>query len=68
MNHYFYRSYSQHLWKDYQRGDADSMENEQRSKNAQLFMRYELRNVIKEYSIQRFLTLLKVRMKGETIR
>ena len=68
INHYFYRSYSQHLWKDYQRGDADSMENEQRSKNAQLFMRYELRNVIKEYSIQRFLTLLKVRMKGETLR
>lgn len=67
INHYFYRSYSQHLEKDYQRGDVASLKNEQ-NRDVQLFMRYELRNTIREYSIQRFLILLKVKMKGEEIK
>lgn len=62
INHYWSRSREYYLYKDLQRGAVSSMKNEKIKKNPGRFEFHELNNSIHDYSIQRWLVLLKERI------
>ena len=59
INHYWSKSYEYYKYKDFQKGDADKIDNVQIRKHAGRFEWHELNNSIHDYSIQRWLVLLK---------
>lgn len=63
LNHYWSRSYEFYHYKDFIKGDATNAANEKARKSVARFERHELRNKTKDFSIQRWLVLLKLRMK-----
>lgn len=63
INHYYTRSYQQHIYKNTVRGDACSQGSwENRPASDEKFRLQESRNIEKEYTIQRFLVLLKLKI------
>ena len=62
LNHYWSRSYEFYKYKDFERGDADSVDNIETKKTAGRFELHELNNSTRDYSIQRWLVLLKKRL------
>lgn len=67
INHYWSKSYSWYQHKDLSRGDASSRHMENVRKYVGRFKLHELNNVDKDYSIQRFLCLLKIAVRNGTI-
>lgn len=66
INHYFSRSYDWYIYKDFKRGDVDSADNMELKKRKGRFEMHELNCSTRDYSIQRWLVLLKLRMgKGK---
>ena len=63
INHYYNRSYAQYIYKTQQRGDACSANSQKVREIQGTFERNEARNTTKDYTIQRFLLLLKLRMQ-----
>lgn len=59
INHYWSKSYDNYLYKDFVKGDVRSQNCENLKKISDRFKNHELRNAGKDYSIQRFLILLK---------
>ena len=59
LNHYWSRSFEFYRYKDYIKGDADSASNITIRTSAGRFEHHELNNYTKDYSIQRWLVLLK---------
>lgn len=59
INHYWSKSYEWYVYKDYHRGDASCSGMVENRKAKGRFELHELKNVSKDYSIQRFLVLLK---------
>lgn len=62
VNHYWSRSYEFYKYKDFSRGAVSSVANAERKKIPGRFEFHELNNKTHDYSIQRWLTLLKIRM------
>lgn len=62
INHYWSRSYEFYQYKDFVRGDADSEDNVKVRVSSGRFELHELNNSARDYSIQRWLVLLKKRM------
>ena len=63
---YFSRSYDWYIYKDFKRGDVDSADNMELKKRKGRFEMHELNCSTRDYSIQRWLVLLKLRMgKGK---
>lgn len=63
LNHYWSRSYSFYIYKDFLKGDADNKSNEIVRKVAGRFERIEISNIVKDFSIQRWLIFLKINCK-----
>ena len=59
LNHYYYRSYSQYLYKAFNRPDAISPASGEVRRKRGMFELHETRCIVKDFTIQRFLTLLK---------
>lgn len=59
VNHYWSRSYTFYNFKDFVRGSAASKQNDQIRKDKNRFEKSELRNITKDFSIQRWLIFLK---------
>lgn len=59
INHYFSKSYEWFIYKDFKRGDALSVDNEKIKAKSNRFKLHELNNTVRDYSIQRFIVLLK---------
>ncbi len=59
LNHYWSKSLSEYVYKDYVKGDVASKELEKRKTEGNRFLSHELNNSDKDYSIQRWLTPLK---------
>lgn len=64
LNHYIYRSYAQYLYKTFKRPDAISLACGELRKQKGLFEFFETHCTVHDYTIQRFLTLLKRCMKA----
>ncbi len=64
LNHYWSRSLEFYKFKDYVRGDATGPNNEKVRKTEGRFEKTELRNSTKDFSIQRWLVLLKAQLKN----
>lgn len=64
INHYFTRSYAQHIYKNFVRTDAQ-YSNVTERQNPKRFALFETRNSTRDYTIQRFLILLKLRMQSD---
>lgn len=64
LNHYYYRSYSQYLYKAFVRPDAMSPTSGEARRKKGIFELQETRCIVKDFTIQRFLTLLKRNMKN----
>ena len=62
LNHYFSRSYEWYLYKDMKRGSALSSKNAETRRNPARFRLHELNNFCHDYSIQRWLVMLKIKM------
>ena len=62
LNHYFSKSYEWYVYKDRKRGDAMAPENVAFRQREGRFEMHELNNFTRDSSIQRWLTLLKLRM------
>ena len=62
LNHYYYRSYSQYLYKAFKRPDAMSPASGEVRRKEGVFELQETRCIAKDFTIQRFLTLLKRNM------
>jgi hypothetical protein len=62
INHYWSKSYENHIYKDFAKGDADSEGNIETRKMAGRFSAHELNNSVRDYSIQRWLIMLKLRL------
>jgi hypothetical protein len=62
LNHYWSKSYEQYVYKDYVKGDVEKKENEAIKHRSDRFAAHELYNRSRDYSIQRWLVLLKNRM------
>lgn len=63
INHYYNRSYAQYIYKTYQRGDSNSAGSQKAREIPGAFERSETQNTAKDYTIQRFLLLLKLKMQ-----
>ena len=63
INHYYNRSYAQYLYKTLHRGDACSADSQKGREKQGLFEWTETLNTSRDYTIQRFLLLLKLRMQ-----
>lgn len=63
INHYWSRSYEFYQYKDFVRGDADSENNVKVRTSSGRFELHELNNSVRDYSIQRWLVLLKKQMQ-----
>ena len=63
LNHYWSRSLEFYRYKDFQKGDATNATNESLRTAPGRFERHELRNSTKDFSIQRWLIFLKMKMK-----
>lgn len=61
INHYWSRSYSNYIYKDFHKGDVASADCEKKKKSSDRFMKHEINNSAKDYSIQRWLVILKNR-------
>jgi hypothetical protein len=61
INHYYSKSYNHYIYKYEKKGSANSAVAEENKKSKGLFEYHELRNITKDYTIQRFLALLKQR-------
>lgn len=59
INHYWSRSLQFYYFKDFVRGDATGSNNENARKETGRFKKIELRNITKDFSIQRWLIFLK---------
>lgn len=59
INHYWSKSYEWYEYKDYQRGDATGSKMLINRKSQGRFELHELKNISKDYSIQRFLICLR---------
>lgn len=71
LNHYYYRSYTQYLYKAFKRPDAISPKSGEIRKKKGMFELHETRCTQRDFVIQRFLTLLKRNMEkglGNTVR
>ena len=66
INHYWSKSYNWYQYKDGTRGDASSRHMGNVRKAAGRFTSHELNNTDRDYSIQRFLVLLKLSLKNTT--
>lgn len=64
LNHYWSRSYEFYRFKDFVKGDVASEKHIQLKQKKGRFERYELRNKTKNFSIQRWLILLKESIKN----
>lgn len=62
LNHYWSRSYKFYCYKDFKRGDVACAANEVKKSVPGRFESHELNNSTHDYSIQRWLVLLKNRM------
>jgi len=62
INHYWSRSREYYIYKDMYKGDVASMKNETIKKKTGRFEFHELNNSVHDYSIQRWLVLLKERI------
>lgn len=62
LNHYYYRSFEQYLYKAFKRSDALSSTGLNSRRIPGAFERQEQRCTTRDYTIQRFLTLLKRNM------
>lgn len=65
LNHYFSKAYDWYIYKDHKRGDAFRAQNVETRKDPRRFELHELNNFTRDFSIQRWLVLLKLRMRGE---
>lgn len=63
INHYYTRSYQQHIYKNMLRGDACSAGSQQERIAEGRFEAHETKNINKDYTIQRFLVFLKLRLE-----
>lgn len=67
INHYYNRSYALYLYKSQQRGDACSAGSQKGREDKDRFAREENQNTARDYTIQRFLLQLKLRLKKEKL-
>lgn len=65
INHYWSRSYEFYYYKDFVKGDVASAANIEIKKQNGRFERHELRNITKDFSIQRWLIFLKDKVDNE---
>lgn len=64
INHYWSKSYVYYKYKDFEKGDADDSRNIEQRRRPGRFELHELKNSVRDYSIQRWLILLKIRMEN----
>ena len=60
INHYFSKSYNWYIYKDFKRGDVLSSKNVELKKRKGRFEIHELNNYVRDFSIQRWTTFLKL--------
>lgn len=67
LNHYYYRSYNQYVYKSFVRGDAISPKSGAIRTKEGFFEKMEQMATTKDFTIQRFLTRLKVKMNPSEV-
>jgi len=60
INHYWSKSYSEYIYKDFEKGDVSNIDNIALKRTEGRFKYHELHNVVTDYSIQRWLVFLKI--------
>lgn len=66
INHYWSRSYNSYIFKAFNKGDACSSSGEKTRQTQDYFKSFELKNITKDYSIQRWLVFLKLKCKNNS--